>query len=288
MTKIDIAYTGDSTYNSSNSYVWLVTQLPATISASATPAVVAQTAPIVYAANVGGFGIASTGDAQVASPAPNGTVAFFVDGEPVASCSAQPVSNSGVATCATSAPAVKGPHTLKTDFSGADGVGANSATAPFTVIGPEAGAESTDFGTLTVGETAKRTVTVTNTGGVALKIVAMSVDAPFKHAGDTCIDATIAAGATCAVELVYAPTAAGTHTGALTLEEQRRRDPGRAEGHRRRSRGARPAGVDARAAQGRHARPRHQGAPLGDRALRGQGRRLLGPGPGAPAQLPGQ
>ncbi len=147
-----------------------------------------------------------------------GRVAFFVDGEPVADCSSQPVANTGLATCQKAAPAVKGTHTLTTRFLGVNGAGPNEATAPFEVQGPVVTVSGGDFGSVTVGATATRTVTLTNDGNAPLVISTLALaDGPFSIVGGTCADATLAAGATCAVELTYHPTAAGSHTASLTV-----------------------------------------------------------------------
>ncbi|MDA0185248.1 choice-of-anchor D domain-containing protein [Solirubrobacter phytolaccae] len=216
--RIDVAYSGNSPYEPSNGYTWLSIYGPASIEASVAPNVVDQRAAITYKANVVGAQLTSTGDVSVLSPPQDlGTVAFFVDGVAVPACAAQPVSAQGLATCSTSAPAVKGAHKLKTSFSGVDGAGPASATAPFTVLAPEVTVAATDFGSLTVGATSSRTVTVTNTGDSALKFGTVAVTGPFTVVGGTCVDAKLAAGATCTLELAFTPAAAGAHTGALTL-----------------------------------------------------------------------
>lgn len=75
-----------------------------------------------------------------------------------------------------------------------------------------------DFGTVTVGATATRDLTVTNTGATRslLKLQA-SVSGPFTLSTDGCSGATLAKGASCALVVKAAPTANGVKTGVLTL-----------------------------------------------------------------------
>lgn len=218
-TSIQTAYTGDSTYDPAYGSTWLSIYPPAGITASATPSVVQQRAAIVYKAVVTGIqptGVAG-GDVTVATPPMSfGTVAFYVDDQPVSTCTAVPVDITGIVTCSVAAPAVRGAHTLKTSFSGIENAGPASATAPFTVLAPEVSAADTNFGSVTVGETAKRTVTVTNTGDAVLELGTIAVAGPFTYAGGTC-STTLAAGASCTVELTFVPTTAGAQAGSLTV-----------------------------------------------------------------------
>lgn len=60
------------------------------------------------------------------------------------------------------------------------------------------------------------TVTVTNTGGAPLTVSSVTATGDYNEV-DTCVGATVAQGATCAVQVRFAPTAAGTRTGVLTV-----------------------------------------------------------------------
>src|SRR5205085_708090 len=94
-----------------------------------------------------------------------------------------------------------------------------SGTATFTAgVSPSALA----FGNVVVGNTSSsKTVTVTNTGNSALGGLTYSFDAsqysrPADATGGTC-GATLAVGASCTVNVVYAPTTATSSPGNLTI-----------------------------------------------------------------------
>ncbi|MCC7218594.1 MAG: choice-of-anchor D domain-containing protein [Burkholderiales bacterium] len=75
------------------------------------------------------------------------------------------------------------------------------------------------FGSVSVGTTAAaKTVTVSNSGGASATglAVASSDAAEFPLSGNTC-GATLAAGASCTVNVAYAPTAAAADNGTLTI-----------------------------------------------------------------------
>ena len=64
---------------------------------------------------------------------------------------------------------------------------------------------------------AAQTVTVTNTGTVALTISSLAASGDFNES-DTCQNLPIAAGGSCTVQVTFTPTQAGTRTGQLTIE----------------------------------------------------------------------
>ncbi len=73
------------------------------------------------------------------------------------------------------------------------------------------------FGSVTVGSTsAAQTVTITNTGGQAASGVTVGSSSARFAAASAC-GAQIAAGASCTVSVSYAPNAAGTDSGNLTV-----------------------------------------------------------------------
>ncbi len=73
------------------------------------------------------------------------------------------------------------------------------------------------FGAIGVGLTsAAQVLTLTNNGGVALTISAMSVSGDFHLASTTC-GATLAAGSACALSIVFAPSVGGARIGVVTL-----------------------------------------------------------------------
>ncbi|GIF96399.1 ThuA domain-containing protein [Catellatospora citrea] len=74
---------------------------------------------------------------------------------------------------------------------------------------------SVAFGNQNVGTTSGGSaVTITNTGGTAAVISAVSASSQFAASG--CVG-TLAAGATCAVTVTFSPTSAGAKTGTLTV-----------------------------------------------------------------------
>ncbi len=66
--------------------------------------------------------------------------------------------------------------------------------------------------------TAAQTVTLTNNGGLPLSITSFGVTGDFVIvAGTNTCGATLAAGSACVAQVVFAPTAAGTRVGSLTV-----------------------------------------------------------------------
>ena len=65
-------------------------------------------------------------------------------------------------------------------------------------------------------ESVERPVTVTNTGAPGLVISGVAATGDFNES-DNCTGSTIAQGASCTVEVVFAPTAQGARSGLLTL-----------------------------------------------------------------------
>ena len=61
-----------------------------------------------------------------------------------------------------------------------------------------------------------QTVTLTNTGGIALTPTAIAVSGDFSET-DNCLNATVNAGAGCAIQVTFTPTQTGTRTGQLTI-----------------------------------------------------------------------
>lgn len=76
---------------------------------------------------------------------------------------------------------------------------------------------SLDFGTQGFGmPSSPKTVTLTNTGGIALLPGAVSTAGDFSET-DTCSDATVNAGTSCTVQITFKPTQAGSRTGQLSI-----------------------------------------------------------------------
>jgi hypothetical protein len=99
-----------------------------------------------------------------------------------------------------------------------DGTGA--APAAFTISNA-----GYDYGNIVVGNSAVKVFTVTNTGGIAATTVNVTgLNAPFSfpggypgHAIAGACGATIAAGASCTINVQYAPTATGAHNNTFTF-----------------------------------------------------------------------
>jgi hypothetical protein len=116
-------------------------------------------------------------------------------------------SYSGTLTITASVPVTGSPVTL---------TGTGTAAIRAATVAPNPLA----FGNWAVGTTSNaRTLTVTNTGNVALTGGAQTIPAgPFTRvaAGTTCAG-TLALGASCTYNVQFAPTAAGTVTGSVTF-----------------------------------------------------------------------
>ena len=77
---------------------------------------------------------------------------------------------------------------------------------------------SLDFGFQSVGTTsAAQSVTLTNTGNAALGITSITASGDFAET-DTC-GSSVAAGASCTINVTFTPTATGTRTGAVTVAD---------------------------------------------------------------------
>lgn len=73
------------------------------------------------------------------------------------------------------------------------------------------------FGNQTVGTTsAPQGLTLTNSGNAELSITSLQASLPFKAEGSTC-GSSLAAKASCTVQLSFTPTGTGAATGSLTL-----------------------------------------------------------------------
>jgi len=74
-----------------------------------------------------------------------------------------------------------------------------------------------NFGNVVIGTTsAARTLTLHNTGTAALTGITITATPPFARSGGSC-GATLNAGATCTVNVVFSPTVAGAATGSVNI-----------------------------------------------------------------------
>jgi Big-like domain-containing protein/HYDIN/CFA65/VesB family protein len=152
------------------------------------------------------------------------TVAFAVDGAPVADCLTRPVDLvTGIATCKTAvAPNAGGKHAVTATYTGSEDTNllASTGTDDFDVTAPgvSLSTNAVGFGSVTVGASGTQTVTVTNSGNGVLHLADATAGGAFAIVGNTCAGATLAPGATCVVTLAFAPTAAGNATASLTVD----------------------------------------------------------------------
>jgi hypothetical protein len=76
---------------------------------------------------------------------------------------------------------------------------------------------SLTFGNTRTGtNSANQTLTLTNTGPVAVAGIAVAVTAPFNRNGGSC-GTTLAVGANCSINIRFSPTASGSPTGTVTI-----------------------------------------------------------------------
>ena len=75
-----------------------------------------------------------------------------------------------------------------------------------------------NFGNQTVGTaSAAQTVTLENTGSIALSITSITINGAFSEI-DGCVNIAVPAGGSCTIEAAFAPTATGEQTGELIVQ----------------------------------------------------------------------
>ena len=75
-----------------------------------------------------------------------------------------------------------------------------------------------NFASQTAGTaSAAQTLTLENTGSAAFTVTAISVQGAFSEV-DNCVNTTLSAGGSCAIQVAFAPTAAGAQTGELIVQ----------------------------------------------------------------------
>lgn len=72
------------------------------------------------------------------------------------------------------------------------------------------------FGNVGVGGTSTQTVTLTNAGNAVMNITGFVVSGPFGTSNNTC-GATLAAAASCTIDVTFSPAATGSASGSLVL-----------------------------------------------------------------------
>jgi hypothetical protein len=96
-------------------------------------------------------------------------------------------------------------------FSGGGSSGGGGTSSPLT-----ASPSSVSFGSQTVGSTsAAQSVTVSNPGSAAVSMASVGVTGPFSETNNC--GTSLAAGGSCAVSVTFAPTAAGSASGTLSV-----------------------------------------------------------------------
>jgi FG-GAP-like repeat/Cep192 domain 4/HYDIN/CFA65/VesB-like, Ig-like domain/Abnormal spindle-like microcephaly-assoc'd, ASPM-SPD-2-Hydin len=90
-----------------------------------------------------------------------------------------------------------------------------TGTGPLASLSPT----SLSFGSVSVGsQSAVQTVTLTNTGNASLTINRVSVSGDFSISNNAC-GSSLAAGASCKINLVFKPTTTGTRNGTLSVAD---------------------------------------------------------------------
>ncbi len=222
-----VTQTDTSSYGGSSSYLRVLTKTTTTVTAA--PKLASPGETMQYVATISPraeLGIASIDDDPVAQACGGGcgpdpeTVDFSVDGVAIDACADRPVDiDTGVATCSKAAPIAGGQHVVTADYSGDnDQLGASHGQGDFAVKQPgiTLSAASSDFGSVLLGATSARAVTVTNSGTGDLHVGATTVSGPFAAAAG-CANATLAPAASCVIDLAFTPTAAGVSAGSLAV-----------------------------------------------------------------------
>jgi hypothetical protein len=97
-----------------------------------------------------------------------------------------------------------------------DFVTGTGVNPPIASVSPSA----LNFGSVLVGaQSTRQTITVTNTGGATLHISGLTVsnDPDFLMLTNNCIGAGVTPGGSCSIQVAFAPKAAGTGSGTLTI-----------------------------------------------------------------------
>jgi hypothetical protein len=105
-----------------------------------------------------------------------------------------------------------------------------TATLSATVINPQVkfSPASLNFGNQKVNTTSvAKTITLTNSGTTTLTLGALSISGEFAIAsGTTCTNGgSVAAGASCKINVTFTPKAKGTRTGTLTITDNAQNSP---------------------------------------------------------------
>ncbi len=108
--------------------------------------------------------------------------------------------------------------TIASNNSGGNVTVTLNGSATTNVPAASASPTSLSFGTQQIGtSSAPQKVTVSNTGGGRLSIAALAFSSPHFSQTGNCVAASLAAGQSCTVNVVFAPSASGTLTSTLSI-----------------------------------------------------------------------
>jgi hypothetical protein len=219
-------YQGDANDTASTSATVSVTVAQAllatttTLEASAS-SVVAGTS-LTFTTNVSQILLSAVHLAPNAAPAPTGTVTFL-DG--TASLGTATLNSSGIATF-TTATLAAGSHSITATYSGdASDTASTSAAVAVTVAAVVQSASLTppslSFTTLSGSTSAAQTVTLSNTGNIALGITGISLTGTdtSAFAQSTTCGSSLAPGANCTISITFSPTSVATFSATLSVAD---------------------------------------------------------------------
>jgi hypothetical protein len=180
----------------------------------------------------GGWQVGATSTAQQVTATNSGSTAIsFTSGLTgpftIASdaCGSSVPANSSCNLTVTFTPAQTGAATGTLTFTDAPGtqsvaLSGTGLAAPTDAISPT----TLTFAATVVGQlSSAQTVTLTNSGGVPLTLIVISVSGPFQQTNDC--TANLAANSSCAISVQLDPTATGTQSGTLTIADITRTQP---------------------------------------------------------------
>jgi hypothetical protein len=134
------------------------------------------------------------------------------------------LTQTATATVTGISPSGAGAHLVEASYGGDNNYGSSvSSTTSLTGTAPAAptatlSASSLTFSAQLVGSTsAAQTITLTSSGEAALAITSITASAEFQET-NTC-GSSVASGASCTISVTFAPTAAGSASGTLTITD---------------------------------------------------------------------
>lgn len=177
---------------------------------------------VVGQTGTGSITLSNTGTANVSVTALAAASAPFT--ATGGTCGATPITLAPSASCTLT---YSYNPTSATNSSQAISVTSNGGNPSFTLQGAGVGApvaslsaSALNFGNIAVSASGNATVTLSNTGGSALSITAITAPtAPFTRSGGTCsaTPISLAAGASCTLIYAFSPTALGSFSQPLTV-----------------------------------------------------------------------